>query len=134
VLIFKPPGCRRLKHNELLHHLKERAYFYSNDDYEPDLWIQDNTRVYEGGCHRWKPLLEINRDDPLTTLIGVIDNPTTKSREYMVAAVKDSRREIPVAFGSSYGKVNRGGLTNFQMSHGELSHAANLLVHPSVPI
>jgi hypothetical protein len=99
LLIFKPLG-----------YLKKRASFYGNSDYYPELWIQDNNHVSVGGHHRWRPLRGKERVDPLTTLIGVTDNPTNNLRKYMVAAVTDDGREIPVASGS-YGRVNRGGLT-----------------------
>jgi hypothetical protein len=100
VLIVEPPECRLLQHNLLRHQLKKEASFWGKLDYDPELWIQDSTQIYDDGRRRWRPLRGRDRGDQLTTLVGVIDNPPTKLREYMVAAVTDSGREIPVAFGS----------------------------------
>jgi hypothetical protein len=96
----------------LRHQLKKEAYFWGNSDYDPELWIQDNTQIYNDGRRRWRPFRGIrDKVEPLTTLVGVINNPPTKLREYMVAAVTDSGREFPVAFGSLYLVQNRSSLT-----------------------
>jgi hypothetical protein len=133
LLVFKPLRCRCPKPNELRHYLKKRASFYSNSDYYPELWIQDDNHVYAGGRHRWRPLRGRDRIDPLTTLVGVIDNPTNKLRKYMVAAVIDRGRKIPVAFGS-YEGVKRGGLTKFtEVPRSGVRPCCESACHPSVP-
>jgi hypothetical protein len=69
------------------------------DGYYPEFWIQDQDQIYEGGRRCWKLYRKREGDDPSITLIGVTNNPRSKPREYMVAAVNENGKEIPVSFG-----------------------------------
>lgn len=91
--------CQCLKYEELRYHLMEEAYSLDSPKFYPDLWIQDHTRTYEGGRHRWKWAKAKERAHESTTLVGFVNNLEDKPSEYMVASVNEKERELPAAFG-----------------------------------
>jgi hypothetical protein len=87
-----------LQYNQLHYDVKALGETFL-DGYYPEFWVQDQKETYEGGRRRWKPYRKREGDDPSITLVGVVNNPRSMPREYMVAAVNESGHEIPVAFG-----------------------------------